>query len=274
VRWFDRNQDLALVSNLDFSYFTTYDFYEIFMGLDIESSADADPVTAGWLAQARKSLPADTPAYLIVSGSATADEVQELDAFHAYVAENSSNIVQAYQWQQAQNAALALQLKLYPPGQAEYRHQLLADQGQRLSQRLQPMRRHLAAILAVLVCLTAGALAQGPDDLNAGSQLAYSGSTGAYTFSWWGVAGNTYLIETSDDMVNWSYLPVVRDWLRRHYPMGVYLLIEQPVHAVGIHHRSGEPACGRGIQWPEDTSTACREIGSYSISAPWGSIRI
>ena len=115
VRWFDRNQDLALVSNLDFSYFTTYDFYEIFMGLDIESSADADPVTAGWLAQARKSLPANMPAYLIVSGSATADEIQELDAFHAYVAENSSNIVQAYQRQQEINAALALQLKLHPP---------------------------------------------------------------------------------------------------------------------------------------------------------------
>jgi hypothetical protein len=71
------------------------------------------------------------------------------------------------------------------------------------------MKRLLAVILAILACLTLGAYAQGPFDLNAGSQIAYSGSTGAYTFSWWGTAGNTYLIETSDDLVNWTYLPIV-----------------------------------------------------------------
>jgi hypothetical protein len=71
------------------------------------------------------------------------------------------------------------------------------------------MKRLLAVIVAILACLTLGAYAQGPFDLNSGSKIAYSGSTGAYTFSWWGTGGNTYLIETSDDLVNWTYLPIV-----------------------------------------------------------------
>jgi hypothetical protein len=56
------------------------------------------------------------------------------------------------------------------------------------------MKRLFAAILFVLAFLTAGALAQGPNDLNAGSQLALNGTTGAYTFSWWGVTGYTYIL--------------------------------------------------------------------------------
>jgi hypothetical protein len=69
------------------------------------------------------------------------------------------------------------------------------------------MKGLVAAILASLILMTVGALGQGPNELNAGSQMIYSGSSG--TFSWWGVAGSTYLIQTSDDLVNWSYLPVV-----------------------------------------------------------------
>jgi len=71
------------------------------------------------------------------------------------------------------------------------------------------MKLSLIFILAILVFLSAKVLAQGPGDLNAGSQLSVSGSTGAYTFSWWGEAGCTYLIKTSDDLINWSYLPIV-----------------------------------------------------------------
>jgi hypothetical protein len=71
------------------------------------------------------------------------------------------------------------------------------------------MKRLIVAILAVLLFVATGALAQGPNDLNAGSQLALNGTTGAYTFSWWGATGYTYLIETSDDLINWSYLPIV-----------------------------------------------------------------
>ncbi len=71
------------------------------------------------------------------------------------------------------------------------------------------MNRLIAVIFAALVCLALGAFAQGPGDLNAGSRLSYTGSTGAYAFTWWGAAGNTYLVETSDDLINWSYLPIV-----------------------------------------------------------------
>ncbi len=115
LRWFDGDRGLAVVSNLDFNYFTTYAFFDIFMALDNESSTNADPTTAAWLAQARASLPANAPRYVVVSGTATADDIQQLDALNAYVVANSSNIVQAYQQQQALDAAQALQLKLHPP---------------------------------------------------------------------------------------------------------------------------------------------------------------
>ena len=115
LQWFDGNRGLAVVSNLDFNYFTTYAFFEIFMALDNESSADADPTTASWLAQASASLPANAPGYVVVSGTATADDIEELDALDAYVVANSGNIIQAYQQQQALDAARALQLKLHPP---------------------------------------------------------------------------------------------------------------------------------------------------------------
>jgi hypothetical protein len=71
------------------------------------------------------------------------------------------------------------------------------------------MKSLLPIILAVLAMLTASALAQSPGELNAGSQVVYTGSSDSYSLSWWGVANSTYLIETSDDLVNWSYLPVV-----------------------------------------------------------------
>ena len=64
-------------------------------------------------------------------------------------------------------------------------------------------------MVALLLCLNAVAWAQGPGDLNAGSRLSLSGSSGAYTFSWWGTGGYTYLIKTSDDLINWTYLPIV-----------------------------------------------------------------
>jgi hypothetical protein len=52
---------------------------------------------------------------VIVSGSATADDVQELNALDAYVSANSSDIVQTYRHLQALDAAQALQAKLHPP---------------------------------------------------------------------------------------------------------------------------------------------------------------
>ncbi len=69
------------------------------------------------------------------------------------------------------------------------------------------MKRLLTLIVAIGALMVGRAWAQGPNDVNAGSTLTSSGS--AYAFSWWGVSGNTYLVETSDDLVNWSYVPIV-----------------------------------------------------------------
>jgi hypothetical protein len=109
------------VTNIDCNYLDIFGFiegdtfYEIFMALDNESAAQADPATAAWLAQARAALPANVPKYIIVSGTASPDELQELDTLHSYFSANSVSIIQAYRQQQTRNAALALQLKLHPP---------------------------------------------------------------------------------------------------------------------------------------------------------------
>jgi len=121
LQYFDGNRGMVAVSNINFNYlaidgFVEADtFYEIIMARDDESSADADPVTAAWLAQARGALTAGAPGYVVVSGTASADTIQALDAIHTYYGASGSILVQEYrQWQQ-QNAARLLQLKLHPP---------------------------------------------------------------------------------------------------------------------------------------------------------------
>jgi len=51
--------------------------------------------------------------------------------------------------------------------------------------------------------------AQTPADLNEGLRLVKDVPTGVYTMSWWGKTGRTYFIQTSSDLVNWTYLPLV-----------------------------------------------------------------
>jgi len=53
-----------------------------------------------------------------------------------------------------------------------------------------------------------GLTAQTSTSPNQGLVMSQVTSTGAMTFSWWGVAGRAYFIEYSSDLVNWSYLPV------------------------------------------------------------------
>jgi hypothetical protein len=53
------------------------------------------------------------------------------------------------------------------------------------------------------------ARAQSAVDLNEGLQLVKDGGTGIFTLSWWGKSGRTYFIQTSPDMLTWSYLPFV-----------------------------------------------------------------
>ena len=122
LKWLDGNNGLVVVSNIDFNDFTTVDgfiagdtFYEVIISLWNDQAADADAVTAGWLAQARAALPGPAPGYIVVSGSASAEDTQALDTIHAYYGANSSALTQAFARQQARYAALLLQLKLHPP---------------------------------------------------------------------------------------------------------------------------------------------------------------
>ena len=121
LQYFDGNRGMVAVSNINFNYLTIDGFvegdtfYEIVMARDEESSADADPVTAARLAQARGVLPAGAPGYVVVSGTASADTIQVLDAMHTYFGANSGVLVQQYRQWQTQNSARALQLKLHPP---------------------------------------------------------------------------------------------------------------------------------------------------------------
>jgi len=120
--WADGDNELTAVSNIDFTYLTTNDdfiagnmFYEVMPVVGEESSANADPVTASWLARARSALVAGTPGYMVVSGTATPDEVQALNELHSYYGANSATLTQVYQQQQVAEVAQALQLKLHPP---------------------------------------------------------------------------------------------------------------------------------------------------------------
>jgi hypothetical protein len=122
LRWSFGNQGMVAVSNIDFDYLSTLGgfaegntFYEITAFLDNESSQDADPQDAAWLQQARSSLQTAIPGYLIVSGTATPEELQGLDAAHLYFGANRASLIQTYTLRQAEFAAEQLHLKLYPP---------------------------------------------------------------------------------------------------------------------------------------------------------------
>lgn len=123
AQWFNGDQNLVVASNVNFDYVTDlYGFAEgdTFYGLVAfvgdESSSDADPTTAAWLAQARAALPAGgTPGYLVLSGTECADVVQSLDALHSYYGANKDVLVQQYLQRKAAYAAQLLELKLHPP---------------------------------------------------------------------------------------------------------------------------------------------------------------
>jgi hypothetical protein len=122
LRWSIGDQSMVAVSNIDFDYLGTLGgfaegntFYEIIAFLDNESSQDADPQDAAWLRQAQNSLQPAIPGYVIVSGTASPDELQGLDAAHLYFGANRIPLIQAYTLRQAEFAAEQLHLKLYPP---------------------------------------------------------------------------------------------------------------------------------------------------------------
>jgi hypothetical protein len=69
--------------------------------------------------------------------------------------------------------------------------------------------KRLFVLILCLFAVIAQSRAQTASDLNAGSRVLYSGTAGIYSLAWWGVSGYTYLIQESDDLVNWTYVPIV-----------------------------------------------------------------
>ncbi len=117
----DENPGLVVVANFDFDWLTSSEgfvagdtFYEMIVAMDNESSADADPVTMGWLTQARSSLSPAVPGYIVVSGTASSDDVQALNGLLAYFQSNSQELLSEYQRIQAQYATALRQQKLHP----------------------------------------------------------------------------------------------------------------------------------------------------------------
>jgi hypothetical protein len=122
INWSCGDQVLVAISNVDFDYLSTLygfaegdTFYENIGFRNDESSADADPTIAAWLAWARKELPIGVPGYVIVSGTGSPEMTQGLDALHQYFGANEGALIQEYSLKQAQWSAEELELKLHPP---------------------------------------------------------------------------------------------------------------------------------------------------------------
>lgn len=72
------------------------------------------------------------------------------------------------------------------------------------------MRASSFTALLVLSLLSAiPSHAQTAADVNEGSRLTPDAAAGAFTFSWWGRSGRTYFIQTSENLVTWTYVPVI-----------------------------------------------------------------
>ncbi|MCX6849228.1 MAG: hypothetical protein NTY98_09940 [Verrucomicrobia bacterium] len=54
------------------------------------------------------------------------------------------------------------------------------------------------------------AQAQTATDTNEGVRVTADAATGSQLLTWWGKAGRTYFVQQSYDLINWTYVPVVR----------------------------------------------------------------
>ena len=64
-------------------------------------------------------------------------------------------------------------------------------------------------MLFVVLGLVIGVRAQTAEDLDEGIRLEQGAVEGEYTLKWWGKAGRTYFIQASEDLFQWTYLPVI-----------------------------------------------------------------
>ena len=71
------------------------------------------------------------------------------------------------------------------------------------------MRHFLFGLIGLALIGGAMCNAQTAADVNEGCRLTQNPTTGDYTFGWWGKNARTYFIQQSDDLVTWTYLPVI-----------------------------------------------------------------
>lgn len=68
---------------------------------------------------------------------------------------------------------------------------------------------NISRLVALVTLPVAVATAQTADDPNEGSRLAIDPTSGAWSFSWWGVNARTYFILHSETLMSWNFLPVI-----------------------------------------------------------------
>ncbi|MBK8037351.1 MAG: hypothetical protein IPK22_09480 [Verrucomicrobiaceae bacterium] len=71
--------------------------------------------------------------------------------------------------------------------------------------------RHCILLLGSLLLCAARLLAQTSTDLNHGLSMAHGASPGSYTVRWWGKNQRKFYLKSSQDLINWTYLPVI-EW--------------------------------------------------------------
>lgn len=72
-----------------------------------------------------------------------------------------------------------------------------------------------ATFLLILTCsamlLTTGTAQPTPDCPNSGQRLIRDNITGSFQLTWWGKEGFYYFVQQSDDLRQWSYMPLVEE---------------------------------------------------------------
>lgn len=64
-------------------------------------------------------------------------------------------------------------------------------------------------VFAFLLGLTFPIKAQTAAEPNEGSRMNFDSTTGICAFNWWGRSGMSYFVKYSEDLVTWSYLPLI-----------------------------------------------------------------
>ena len=71
------------------------------------------------------------------------------------------------------------------------------------------MRHFLFGLIGCALIFGAMCNAQTAADLNEGCRLTQDTTPGDYTLSWWGKNAQTYFIQQSDDLITWTYMPII-----------------------------------------------------------------